>query len=154
MYYFSNKFLYVYELHTCTALVGNGSEANKNSSYPMEASLAQPSGLSIDTINKMCMFVCCFCCVFRSQLTGLSSMVLIWVAGARCNTSTTGWRGRGVNRRPLSPWATPLPLSYPVGESSCIRQLNLIDEQVKGLAGGSVDPKLRAKVDWKVDTFI
>ena len=28
-------------------------------------------------------------------------------------TSTTGCRGRGLNRRPPSPWASTLPLSYP-----------------------------------------
>ena len=57
----------------------------------MKASLAQPSGLSIDTTNKMC-----------------------YIADS---------------------------------ESSTIRQLNLIDGQVKGLAGGALDPKVRASVD-------
>ena len=56
----------------------------------MKASLAQPSGLSIDTANKMC-----------------------YIADS---------------------------------ESSTIRQLNLIDGQVKGLAGGALDPKVRASV--------
>ena len=53
---------------------------------------------------------------FAPYLTGLSSMMLIWAAGARCK-----WRAHLHNRmswqrlepRTSSRWASTLPLSYP-----------------------------------------
>ena len=62
------------------------------------------------------LFLLCIC--YLHYLTSLSSMMLIWAAGAICK-----WRAHLHNRMPLqrleprtsySPWASTLPLSYPV----------------------------------------
>ncbi|XP_067942575.1 NHL repeat-containing protein 2-like [Watersipora subatra] len=44
----------VYDEDTCAAIVGSGAEENRNNSYPMKAGLAQPSGLSIDSVGELC----------------------------------------------------------------------------------------------------
>lgn len=41
------------EWNTLVCIAGNGKERNKNNSYPMQASFAQPSGLSYDQSGQI-----------------------------------------------------------------------------------------------------
>lgn len=44
-----NYFVFrTYKAGTCAAVVGSGREENRNSTYPLSAGLAQPSGLTFD----------------------------------------------------------------------------------------------------------
>ena len=40
------------------------------------------------SLSVLWLFCCCFWCIFALYLTGLSGMVLIWAAGARCKWRT------------------------------------------------------------------
>ena len=70
--------------------------------------------LVLPLLVVVCLLV--FAVHFALYLTGLSSMMLIEQQELDVSeelTSTTGCCGRGLNRRPLSLWASTLPLSYP-----------------------------------------
>ena len=62
--------------------------------------------MNLITWQTICLFVVS-AVHFAPYLTGLSSMMLVWAAGANVSeelTSTAGCRGRGLNCRPSRPW--------------------------------------------------
>ena len=46
------SFLSIQPSATCLRFAGSGNEENRNNSYPHKAAFAQPSGLSIATVNE------------------------------------------------------------------------------------------------------
>lgn len=45
-----------YKEGTCLAIVGSGTEENRNNTYPLLAGLAQPSGITIAEVQKIAVF--------------------------------------------------------------------------------------------------